>query len=137
MNRILTVSQVLELIAPVDPDNVHHVGQGVYEARWLRDHPASAVECFLLARTPQISADEPTTWPNGTVIVRFRVEAEAMSQEHRFELLLSCGCRVTLRQLTGPVAPEVGDRLFCPNCAKTEIIVDVTDTGPVEVDDAN
>jgi hypothetical protein len=34
---ILTASDVLALIDPVDPDSVTHLGAGVYEAKWYDD----------------------------------------------------------------------------------------------------
>lgn len=33
---ILSPAEVLELIAPADPDTLQHIGNGVYEARWLK-----------------------------------------------------------------------------------------------------
>jgi hypothetical protein len=32
---ILTPAEVCEIIFPVDPDNIAHVGQGMYRARWI------------------------------------------------------------------------------------------------------
>lgn len=37
---ILTASEVLALIDPVDPDRVTHLGAGVYEAKWYDDAEA-------------------------------------------------------------------------------------------------
>ncbi len=35
--EIMPTGIVLEIIAPVCPDNLQHVGQGVYEAKWIED----------------------------------------------------------------------------------------------------
>jgi hypothetical protein len=51
---ILTESEVLCLIDPADPDNVQHIGKGVYEALWSPATPA-AMDIELLRRTERIS----------------------------------------------------------------------------------
>jgi hypothetical protein len=32
---ILTPAEVCEIISPADPDNIAHIGQGLYRARWI------------------------------------------------------------------------------------------------------
>lgn len=35
VREIISAGDVLEIIDPVDPDNVFHLGDGIYEARWM------------------------------------------------------------------------------------------------------
>jgi len=64
MNVILTVSKVLELIDPVAPDNLQHVGQGLYRAKWGPGVPTSG-ELLILTRTPRIEIIGSPYTPDG------------------------------------------------------------------------
>ena len=76
MNLILSASEVAEIIEPADPDNLQHLGSGVYEAKWSPENPATDLDVTLLPYVPRISvlgnAYEPEHLP-GWIAVKFTV----------------------------------------------------------------
>ena len=51
--RLLTRSQILELIYPADPDNLIQCESGAYEATWSPSNP-HAMDVEIIRRTPGI-----------------------------------------------------------------------------------
>lgn len=73
MNRIILAPvEVLERIAPLDPDNLSHLGEGIYRATWMDDDDARE-QIQALCQLPVIEhlSTLPLTEPRGWVEVRF------------------------------------------------------------------
>lgn len=75
MQTILSSDNVLELIAPVDPDTLQHVGQLTYEARWLPPVPPEELEALREVEGITVSGEpfHPKGLPKGCRAVRFTV----------------------------------------------------------------
>ncbi|MBN1964851.1 MAG: hypothetical protein JW910_09400 [Anaerolineae bacterium] len=69
---ILSASEVLDLIDPCDPDNLTHLGQGVYRASWIR--PVPPMEPVILRRTPGITIREDVIDERGWCFITFTVD---------------------------------------------------------------
>jgi hypothetical protein len=54
MSKILTNSDVLELIEPADPDSLHLNANGSWEALWSPANP-HAMDIEIIRRTPEIT----------------------------------------------------------------------------------
>lgn len=69
---IIAPVEVLERIAPVDPDNLLHLGEGIYRAIWIDDGRARE-QIQALCQLPVIEhlSTLPLTEPRGWVEVRF------------------------------------------------------------------
>jgi hypothetical protein len=75
MHLIISVTKILELIDPVDPDQVQHLGEGVYEAKWAP--PILEMEIEVLRRTPGIEIISDVLEPlPGWAAIRFTVQEE-------------------------------------------------------------
>jgi hypothetical protein len=80
VGEIMPVAEALEVIAPVDPDQLVHVGRGVYEARWVTDGREAWDALSELARmAPRVRlfAESPHR-PEGCargLAVQFRIAA--------------------------------------------------------------
>jgi hypothetical protein len=70
MSEILPPADVLEIIDPVDPDQLFHVGQGVYRASWIDNEQ---MEVYLLQHTPRVQVLDVFPFNSG-VAVTFTVE---------------------------------------------------------------
>lgn len=74
---IIPTSQVLDLIDPVDPDNLRHVGAGIYEALWCP--PVLEMDIEVLKRTPRVEIKgevfEPELLP-GWAAIRFTIQED-------------------------------------------------------------
>lgn len=71
----LTMRQVWDLIAPVVPDHLEDLGDGLYEARWWKPVPMMDIE--ILQRTDKVVVHgepfEPRHLPRG-LAVRFSIQ---------------------------------------------------------------
>lgn len=52
--ELLSPSAVLEIIEPVDPDSIHHLGSGVYEVRWSDAETAAGQIVALCSMMPRV-----------------------------------------------------------------------------------
>lgn len=83
--EILSPGDVLEIIEPLDPDNLLHVGNGVFEARWL-DEAAGAEEIAKLCnehRRRVVVVSERPERPEGlprAISIRFCIIALPMQE---------------------------------------------------------
>ena len=69
-----TLDQVWEFIAPVSPDNIQTLGNGVFEAKWAAPVPSMDIEIMLRTEGVHVYGDvfQPSNLPNGKGI-RFSV----------------------------------------------------------------
>jgi len=76
---ILPGAQVLEIISPADPDNLQHLGNGIYYASWSPVNP-HAVDVENLRHTPRVRIVKEPFWPeqlpDGWIAVHFTLGSE-------------------------------------------------------------
>jgi hypothetical protein len=78
--EILPPSEVLEMIAPLEPDSIHHVGAGVYEIRWSDERQGAeeiAALCTMARVRVVTTLEELRQRPKGLprwLAVQFAVE---------------------------------------------------------------
>lgn len=78
---ILPPADVLQLIDPIDPDTLQHIGNGVYEARWFPPVPQEQIEALRAAEIVTVSEPfVPDGLPSGWTAVRFTVHAPNQSK---------------------------------------------------------
>ena len=84
---ILTPAEVCELIAPADPDNVAHLGQCVYRARWVgATVPADEVLALksnprILVTTARFLDPDPDADGMQGLEIQFKVREEPLLEE--------------------------------------------------------
>lgn len=71
---VLSGSDVLAIIDPVDPENLAHMGNGIYRAMWCPPIPCLDVELLQHTKRVQIEkqAYEPA-WLPGWLAVHFTI----------------------------------------------------------------
>ena len=70
-HEILSVEEVLEIIAPLDPDQLRHLGRGVYEAKWVADEEG-AREVAALQEHPRVSVIEGPSDPLPSSVLKWQ-----------------------------------------------------------------
>lgn len=75
----VTLDEVWDFIAPVRPDRLDELGNGVYEAKWWKPVPMMDVEILQHTEGVAIQGEpsEPVQLPGG-IAVRFSVEFEVV-----------------------------------------------------------
>lgn len=63
--EVLPPADLLELLNPVDPDKLQHVGDGVYEAQWSLQNTGRFADLDILAITPAVKLIGTTFEPEG------------------------------------------------------------------------
>lgn len=72
---LLSSAQVLELIEPVDPDNLQPTGSGTWLAKWAP--PILEGDLEALRRTPGIEIIQERELFSGWLAVEFRIDPAA------------------------------------------------------------